>query len=385
MPGWELIGKKEKKNLNQIFTKSNGIMFAHGFENLRNNIFLVRKFENLIKNFLKVKYCVATTSGTMAQYVAMKALGIKTNDEVITQSFTFVATVESIAAIGAKAKITEIDETFNMDYKNLEKKITNKTKLIVPVPMLGNQWNVEKIKKIAKKFKLKILEDACEAFGAKYKNKYLGTIGDVGIFSLDFAKTITTGEGGLIVTNDKKIYKYCKEFIDHGHESNKKFPRGKDTRKIFGLNLRMTELQAAVGIAQLEKINYILKKNRENKKYLKNNIRKNDIEFRKIIDPKGDLADTLIFMCKNERVAKALNNVLKRKKIPTKNIPDALDWHFCGTWKHLKSHIVNFKSGWNVSDKILKKSIAIPILINQSKKDLNKISNIINNFFQKKK
>ena len=143
MPGWELIGKKEKKNFNQIFTKSNGIMFAHGFENLRNNIFLVRKFENLIKNFLKVKYCVATTSGTMAQYVAMKAMGIKTNDEVITQSFTFVATVESIAAIGAKAKITEIDETFNMDYKNLEKKITNKTKLICQFHA-RNQWNVEK-------------------------------------------------------------------------------------------------------------------------------------------------------------------------------------------------------------------------------------------------
>ena len=128
MPGWELIGKKEKKNLNQIFTKSNGIMFAHGFENLRNNIFLVRKFENLIKNFLKVKYCVATTSGTMAQYVAMKAMGIKTNDEVV--SIIYICNNSRvIAAIGAKAKITEIDETFNMDYKNLEKKITNKPNL----------------------------------------------------------------------------------------------------------------------------------------------------------------------------------------------------------------------------------------------------------------
>lgn len=383
MPGWELIGKEEKKNLNQIFTKSNGIMFAHGFDHLRNNIFLVRKFESLVKNFLKVKYCVATTSGTMAQFVAMKALGIKPNDEVITQSFTFVATVEAIAAIGAKTKITEIDETFNMDYKDLEKKISKKTKLIVPVPMLGNQWNVKKISEIAKKNKIKILEDACESFGAKYKNKYLGTISDVGVFSLDFAKTITTGEGGLIVTNDKKIYNFCREFIDHGHENNKKFPRGKDTRKIFGLNLRMTELQAAVGIAQIKKIKKILKKNNINKKYLKSKIKNNDIIFRKIIDEKNELSDTLIFTCVSNRIANNLNKNLKKNKIATKNIPDAIDWHFSGTWKHLKSQIKDFDYGWSRSSRLLKKSIAIPIMVKQTKKDLDKIALVINKFFLK--
>ena len=131
--------------------------------------------------------------------------------------------------------------------------------------MLGNPCDMKAIKKIAKSKNIPILEDACESFGAKYKNSYLGSQSDITVFSLDFAKTITTGEGGLIVTNKKDLYKFCKEFIDHGHENNKKYPRGLDTRKIFGLNLRMTEMQAAVGIEQLKKLNYIISNNQANK------------------------------------------------------------------------------------------------------------------------
>ena len=113
---------------------------------------------------------------------------------------------------------------------------------------------------ISKKNKIPILEDACEALGSKCNGIFVGTQGDVGIFSLDFAKTITTGEGGLIVSNNKKIMDYCREFHDHGHQNNVKKLRGEDTRRIWGLNLRMTELQAAVGIAQLSKLDFIVKK-----------------------------------------------------------------------------------------------------------------------------
>ena len=122
MPGWELIDNKEKENLIKIFTKSNGVMFAHGFDKRRNYIFRVRNFEKAISKFLKIKYCVATTSGTMAQYVALKALGVKKGDEVMTQAFTFVATAESTIEVGAKLNIINIDETFNIDIKELEKK-----------------------------------------------------------------------------------------------------------------------------------------------------------------------------------------------------------------------------------------------------------------------
>ena len=173
MPGWELINNKEKRELNSIFEKSNGVMFAHAFEKRRNNIFRVRKFEKAVAKFLGSRYCLATTSGTMAQFIAMKAMGIKQGDEVITQSFTFVATVEAILLLGAKPVISNIDDSLNMSPKDLEKLISKKTKLIIPVPMLGNPCDMKKITEISKKYKIPILEDACESLGAKYKKNLL--------------------------------------------------------------------------------------------------------------------------------------------------------------------------------------------------------------------
>lgn len=378
MPGWELIDNKEKENLIKIFTKSNGVMFAHGFDKRRNYIFRVRNFEKAISKFLKIKYCVATTSGTMAQYVALKALGVKKGDEVMTQAFTFVATAESTIEVGAKLNIINIDETFNIDIKELEKKISNKTRVLVTVPMLGNPCKIDEIKKITKKYNVKILEDACEFFGAKYKKKYVGTVGDVGIFSLDFAKTITTGEGGLIVTNNKKIYKFCREYIDHGHENNPKFSRGKDTRKFHGLNLRMTELQAAVGIAQLKKINFILKKNRNNKNLLKKLISNNkNINFRKILD-KDELSDTLIFFLENKQKALNFSKLFLKYGYSTKNLPDAMDWHFAGTWKHMRKFITNKDKTFTSSKNLLERAIAIPIFVKNSEKKIKTLALIIN-------
>jgi len=378
MPGWELIDNKEKENLIKIFTKSNGVMFAHGFDKRRNYIFRVRNFEKAISKFLKIKYCVATTSGTMAQYVALKALGVKKGDEVMTQAFTFVATAESTIEVGAKLNIINIDETFNIDIKELEKKISNKTRVLVTVPMLGNPCKIDEIKKITKKYNVKILEDACESFGAKYKKKYVGTVGDVGIFSLDFAKTITTGEGGLIVTNNKKIYKFCREYIDHGHENNPKFSRGKDTRKFHGLILRMTELQAAVGIAQLKKINFILKKNRNNKNLLKKLISNNkNINFRKILD-KDELSDTLIFFLENKQKALNFSKLFLKYGYSTKNLPDAMDWHFAGTWKHMRKFITNKDKTFTSSKNLLERAIAIPIFVKDSEKKIKTLALIIN-------
>jgi 8-amino-3,8-dideoxy-alpha-D-manno-octulosonate transaminase len=382
MPGWELIDNKEKENLIKIFTKSNGVMFAHGFDKRRNYIFRVRNFEKAISKFLKIKYCVATTSGTMAQYVALKALGVKRGDEVMTQAFTFVATAESTIEVGAKLNIINIDETFNIDIKELEKKISNKTKVLVTVPMLGNPCKIDEIKKITKKYNVKILEDACESLGAKYKKKYVGTVGDVGIFSLDFAKTITTGEGGLIVTNNKKIYKFCREYIDHGHENNPKFPRGKDTRKFHGLNLRMTELQAAVGIAQLKKINLIIKKNKKNKKLLKRLISNNkNIKFRIIVD-KDELSDTLIFFLDKKEKALNFSKLFLKHGYSTKNLPDAIDWHFAGTWKHMKKYIINRDKTFRPSKNLLQRAIAIPIFVKHTEKEIKKLALTINEILE---
>ena len=385
MPGWEIINHREKNKLLEIFDRSNGVMFAHGFNERRKNIFRVRNFEKKICSKFKIKYCLATTSGTMAQYIAMRSMGIKKGDEVITQAFTFVATVEAILAIGAKPVITDIDNSLNMCVKDLKKKISSKTKLIIPVPMLGNPCDMKKILSISRKMKIPVLEDACESLGSKFNGRYVGTHADVGIFSLDFAKTITTGEGGLIVSNNKKIINICREFHDHGHQNNLKKLRGEDTRKIWGLNLRMTELQAAVGIAQLSKLDYILSKNQKNKDYLKKKINNNSyFEFRKI-NSKNELADTVIMILKKKKHAVQLAKIYKKNNINTKNLPDAINWHFAGNWEHIFKNVSKYKNSykfcWNKSRNLLERSVAIPIYVKNTKKELNHIAKLTNSFF----
>jgi 8-amino-3,8-dideoxy-alpha-D-manno-octulosonate transaminase len=382
MPGFELIGEEEKQNLIEIFETSNGVFFPHGFDALRNGRFRVREFEAKFREKLGIKHAQAVTSGTVAQLVAMHAMGIKPGDEVITQSFTFVATVEAILALGAVPVVVDIDETYNMDPIALENAITDKTKLIVPVHMLGNPASMDEIMAVAGKYQLPVLEDSCEALGASYKGRQAGTIGDVGIFSLDFGKTITTGEGGMIITNNDVVYKYAKEYHDHGHESNPAFPRGKDTRSIYGMNYRMNEMQGAVGMAQLEKLDYIVSKNRSNKALLKNNINTAKIKFRKITDVEGDLADTLIFNFEKTDMADKFVKEFYAAGYGTKNVPDAIDWHFAGTWNQMFVDVPAYKNSWNSawekSAELLYRSVAIPVMVKSSESDISKQLETIN-------
>lgn len=372
MPGFELIGKEEKKNLLDIFEKSNGVMFAHGFEKLRNNIFRVREFEKQLKKKFDTKECQVVSSGTAAIKVALKAIGIKPGDEVITQSFNFIATIEAILDCGAKPIITKIDDSLNMCPIDLEKRITSKTKAIIPVHMLGFSANLKEIIKICKKCKIFMIEDNCEAVGAKYNKKYLGTIGDAGILSFDHGKNITTGEGGAILTNNKKIFVSAKEYHDHGHQLNPKFPRGMDTVKMAGFNYRMSELNAAVGLAQIKKINFILKENK--KRYLMlHDIVSKKFKIRKCHVGTTPSFDTFIFKVDNLELRKNIVRLLKSKKIGTKNLPDAIKWHFASYWKHAisKKEINRLE----VSHKKLKKHIAIPILL---KKNINAYEEVAN-------
>jgi len=386
MPGWELIGESEKKELLRIFSKSNGVLFAHGFDDRRNNIFRVREFEKQFANKLNSSYCIACTSGTVAQYIAMKAMGICPGDEVITQSFTFVATVEAILAIGAIPVIVDIDETYNMDPDALKNAISKKTKLIIPVHMLGNPASLDKIVSIGNDYGIPILEDACEALGASYNGSYVGTIGTVGIFSLDFAKTITSGEGGIIITNDPGLWKYCKEYHDHGHENNPNYPRGRDTRSIYGMNFRMTEMQAAIGLAQLTKLDYIVDRNRENKQFLKRFIDRDKISFRSITDIEGDLADTLIFNFENKSLTQKFIKKYISKGYSTKNIPDAIDWHFSGTWNHMFKDVPAYRetysTEWSKSAELLDRSVSIPIFVRTSRQELEIQIETINNILK---
>lgn len=376
MPGFELIGEEEKRNLIEIFETSNGVMFPHGFDALRNGRYRVREFEKKFREKLGVKHAQAVTSGTVAQLVAMHAMGIKPGDEVITQSFTFVATVEAILALGAVPVIVDIDDTYNMDPVALENAITDKTRLIVPVHMLGNPASMDEIMAVAARHNLPVLEDSCEALGASYKGRLAGTIGEVGIFSLDFGKTITTGEGGMIITNNDAVFKYAREYHDHGHESNPAVPRGRDTRSIYGMNYRMNEMQGAVGMAQLEKLDYIVSRNRANKGFLKSNINRDKISFRRITDDAGDLADTLIFNFEQTAQTDLFVKKFYEAGYGTKNVPDAIDWHFAGTWNQMFSEVPAYRNTWQTawakSADLLARSVAIPVMVKSTQEDLEK-------------
>lgn len=380
MPGFELIGREEKDAVNEVFDKS-GILMRHSFEKERKGIYKVDEFEREFARKFNVKYARAVTSGTAALKVALKALGIKPGDEVITQSHTFVATIEAIIDIGAIPVLTEVNKTLNMDPNDLKAKITNKTRVIIPVHMLGVSCQMDEIISIAREKNIPILEDTAQALGGEYKGRKLGTIGDIGIFSFDFSKPLTTGEGGMVVTNDRELYLRAKEYSDHGHQSNPNFPRGEDTRRMPGFNFNMIELQGAIGLAQLKKLDYAMTRQRENKKQIKEAIEDiPQIEFRELPDSEGDIGDTLAFFLEDKERTKNFAKLWQEKGFGTKNLPSAIKWHFADTWDYMLYPYEiykgkDFKKLWPKSSEILYRTIAIPIMI---KMDENEIKRVIN-------
>ena len=385
MPGFELVGKEEKKELNQIF-RDGSILFAHGFDTIRKR-YRVREFEVAFSKKIGCKYAIACTSGTSAIKVALKAINIKAGDHVLIPAFTFIAVAEAVVDNGAIPIFVESDETLNVSLEDLKKKISKETKAIIVAGMLGCGTDIKKIMKIAKKKKLKVIDDNCESLGAKLKKKYLGNQADITCWSFDSGKTIITGEGGMITTNDKKIGEYCFKYIDHGHENNKKYSRGNDTCKNFGFNYRMNELQAAVGIAQLKKLEYIINQ----QKYIYNCYKKIISDYKNsIIRPSiknsEPTYDTLIITFNNELYAKNFANYLKKNKIGTKILPDAIKWHFAKHWsqfeKYLKIRKGSLKKRFQKTENLLSRSVGIPIMIKTTQAKIKKNIKIFNKFKQ---
>ena len=381
MPGFELVGKEERKAVNNLFDDG-GVLFAHGFDNMRSGRYHVREFEKQFANYLGVKYAQAVSSGTAALKVALVALGVKRGDEVITQSFTFVAVAEAIVDVGAKPVFVNIDETLNMDPNELEAAITDRTAAIIPVHMLGVSVEQDKIHKIAKKYKLPVLDDACESLGAEWGNEKLGAQADIATWSFDGGKTITAGEGGMITTNNKELYLLAKEYHDHGHMNNPNFPRGRDTHKIHGFNYRMTETQAVIAKVQLGKLEYIVKKNKQNYSILESEIASlKGVRLRKIPDKSKSLCDTLIIQLDNKEMANKLVNIMKDKGFGTKNVPDAIQWHFAKYWDHMLHRIELSKNeledSLKKSSKILECCVAFPIMVKTLESEMHLQSKII--------
>jgi perosamine synthetase len=220
----------------------------------------VTRFEEMFAQFCGTSHALTASSGTTALHLALSALGIQEGDEVILPDLTFVASANAIQYCGARPVFVDVDKkTWNIDPARIEKHITNKTKAIMVVHLYGQPCDMDEVVKIAKQNNLKVIEDAAEAHGAEYNNMRVGSIGDVGIFSFYGNKIITTGEGGMVTTNNEELVKKMRMLRDHAMSNTKRY-----WHYMVGYNYRMTNLQSAIGVAQMEQIDQFIEKKREN-------------------------------------------------------------------------------------------------------------------------
>lgn len=366
MPGFEVIGAEEQAEINDIFARG-GVLFRHGFDALRNDCYKVREFETAFAAYMKVPHALAVTSGTAALRVALAALDLQPGDEVITQSFTFVATAEAIIEARAVPVCCEVDATLNMDPVDLERRITPRTRAVIAVHMLGTPARLREISAICDRHNLVLIEDAAWGCGGSLDGRALGTWGRMGTFSFDFAKTMTTGEGGMIVFRDKRDYERAAAWHDHGHENNPAVPRWEDTRSGSGFNYRMNELQGAVGLAQLRKLDDVVRRQRTNR----------DALWRAIADLPGviarevpagshETADALVFETASAQVARDTRAALVASGLSTKILPEAVTWHFAGTWSHMPELVAkhgDLSKAFPATKARLARCVSLPITV----------------------
>lgn len=367
MPGFELIGAEEFAQVSDVFEKSR-ILFRHGFDGLRNGVYKVRDFEQAFALRMGIPDALAVTSGTAALRVALAAAEIGPGDEVITQSFTFVATVEAIIEAGATPVCAEIDDTLNMDPADLERKITSRTRAVIPVHMLGVPARLDRIGSIARGRNLLVIEDAAWGCGGAFGGRPLGTHGAIGAFSFDFAKTMTTGEGGMLVFRDSTLAARARAWHDHGHENNPALPRWEDSRRGSGFNYRMMELQGAVGLAQLAKLPLVIDAQRRNKQRLQEAIVDlPGVTLRAIPEGSEETADALVFFVPDNATARQCREALLGAGLGTKILPEAITWHFAGTWTHMPSlaaaHGGDLANAFPCSRRWLDRAVALPVTV----------------------
>lgn len=334
MPGFELFGEAERKELNDVL--DNGVLMRYGFDGMRKGHWKAKALETELQNTFQTKYAQLVSSGTAAVSVALASAGIGAGDEVIMPTFTFVASFEAIMMLGAIPVLVDIDDSLTLDPKAIESAISPKTKAIMVVHMCGSMGHMDALQAICSKHKLLLIEDACQAIGGTYHGKALGSIGDLGCFSFDFVKTITCGEGGAVITNNKDYYLNSDHYSDHGH-NHIGSDRGAETHPFLGYNFRISELHAAVGLAQIKRLNEFLmiqKKNytiiREALSYI------SEITFRAVPEGGEENYGFLNFFLPDLETARKASNALKEVGIDGCFHYYDNNWHYVRKWEHLK-------------------------------------------------
>ncbi|MGQ1786967.1 MULTISPECIES: DegT/DnrJ/EryC1/StrS family aminotransferase [unclassified Saccharicrinis] len=348
MPGTELFGKEEREQVMEVL--ETGILFRYNHDAQRKGIWKAKEFEKEFADYHGAKYCHMVTSGTAADAVSLASVGVGAGDEVIVPPFTFIAPIEAVVNCGAVPVFAEIDETLCLSAASIEAAITPKTKAVMLIHMVGAMAQIDEIVDVCNKHNIILIEDTAQALGGSYKGKMLGTFGKVACYSFDFFKLITAGEGGAVLTNDECVYNTAHTWSDHGH-SHIGNNRGAEEHPILGTNYRISELHAAVGLAQFRKIDYILERLRANKKVLKDYLKKfPQVVFRNVPDEDGDSATVLNFFLPTQEEAKKACADLGAEGVAAAYWYDN-NYHFIKNWGHLTEYKVAAPVGMQFLDK----------------------------------
>ncbi|OHA24602.1 MAG: UDP-4-amino-4,6-dideoxy-N-acetyl-beta-L-altrosamine transaminase [Candidatus Taylorbacteria bacterium RIFCSPLOWO2_02_FULL_43_11] len=332
-------------------------------------------FENKLSKVCGVRYATVVSSGTAALHLAYLASGIGKDDEVITTPNTFVATTNMLLAVGAKPIFCDIRlDTYNIEENKIEKLITPRTKAIVPVHFAGNPCNMAVIMAIAKKHRLIVIEDACHALGSAYKNKKIGSIGDMTIFSFHPVKTITTGEGGAVVTNSKAYAATVKLLRSHGVAKKK---TGFNVMTEFGYNYRLTDVCASLGISQLDRLGNFLKKRKVITEKYREYLYKNPHIILPTEAPDSSSAWHLyVILVRDWKDRLPLYNFLKRNGI-------GANFHYPPVYSHPFYRKHGYKNvRLQSADFYASRAITLPIFPDLSVDEVARISNLVNAFFK---
>ena len=334
MPGFELFGDAERKEVKDVL--DSGVLMRYGFDGLRKGQWKAKDLETEIEKRFAVQHAQLLSSGTAAVSMALAASGVGAGDEVIMPCFTFVASFEAILMLGATPVVVDIDDTLTLDIDAVKTSISPKTKAIMPVHMCGSMANLDALKTICKNHDLLLIEDACQAIGGTYKGQALGTIGDLGCFSFDFVKTVTSGEGGAVVTNNTQYAKHLDHFSDHGHDHIGN-DRGAETHPFLGYNFRISELNAAVGLAQFRRIDEFIALQKNHYKILRDALEPLDgVTFRSVPEGGEESCAFLNFFLEDLETAREVSKMFKANGLDVCFHYYDNNWHYIRKWDHLK-------------------------------------------------
>ena len=379
LPGWPgglLIGTEEKAAVLEVI-ESQSLFRHYGPRPLHRASALEKAFAQA----MGAPHALAVTSGTAALITALAACGIGPGDEVAVPTYTWIATINAVVILGAVPLFVDIDESLNMDATALEAAITPYTRAVIPVHMRGAPANLAPILETARRHNMAVIEDTAQALGGRYQGRRLGTWGQFGAYSLQYHKTITTGEGGLVVASDRTLFERAIRFHDQGSVRMEELDLliAGDSPLIIGVNFRMGELTAAVGLAQLKKMDWIIDHMRAHARRIRDSVKKiPGLTLRTLHDAEGDTGATVIFFVPTGQQADQF-----AKALTAENIPASVPWwsgqhvynHFdqiinrrllsarqC-SWAcpHYKGHATLTKGQFPRSDALLKRAVHLDV------------------------